>query len=60
MKTRYKIILTMLCILVIVYVPIIALTGDGRSSTEKQLEKLHIPIIYKPFRMNEIIEIIQS
>jgi len=50
----------MLCILVIVYVPIIALTGDGRSSTEKQLEKLHIPIIYKPFRMNEIIEIIQS
>lgn len=38
---------------------IIALTGDGRSSTEKQLEKLHIPIIYKPFRMHEIIEIIQ-
>ena len=34
---------------------IIAVTGDGRYSTEQKLEKLKIPIIFKPFNMNEVI-----
>jgi DNA-binding response OmpR family regulator len=37
-------------------VKIIAVTGDSRFSTEQKLEKLKIPVIYKPFKMNEVIE----
>ena len=39
---------------------IIAVTGDGRFTTEQKLEKLQIPVIYKPFKMNEVIQKIQS
>ena len=39
---------------------IIAVTGDGRSSTEQKLGKLKIPIIYKPFKMDEIISKIKN
>lgn len=39
---------------------IIAVTGDGRSTTEQKLKKLNVPIIYKPFRMNEVISKIQT
>ena len=39
---------------------IIAVTGDGRFTTEQKLEKLGIPVIYKPFKMNEVIEKIHS
>jgi DNA-binding response OmpR family regulator len=41
-------------------VKIIAVTGDSRFSTEQKLEKLKIPVIYKPFKMNEVIEKIQK
>ena len=34
---------------------IIAVTGDGRFTTEQKLEKFKIPIIYKPFKMDEVI-----
>jgi two-component system chemotaxis response regulator CheY len=36
-------------------VKIIAVTGDSRFTTEQKLEKLKIPIIYKPFKMDEVI-----
>lgn len=36
-------------------VKIIAVTGDSRFTTEQKLEKLKIPVIYKPFKMNEVI-----
>ena len=39
---------------------IIAVTGDGRFSTEQKLIKLKIPIIYKPFKMDEILSKIQN
>jgi DNA-binding response OmpR family regulator len=39
---------------------IIAVTGDGRFTTEQKLEKLEIPVIYKPFKMDEVIEKIQN
>ncbi|MDX1440961.1 MAG: response regulator [Nitrosopumilaceae archaeon] len=39
---------------------IIAVTGDGRYTTEQRLEKLEIPVIYKPFKMDEVIEKIQK
>lgn len=39
---------------------IIAVTGDGRFTTEQKLEKLQIPIIYKPFKMDEVISKIQN
>ncbi len=39
---------------------IIAVTGDSRYSTEQKLEKLKIPIIYKPFKMDEVISKIQN
>jgi len=41
-------------------VKIIAVTGDSRYSTEQKLEKLKIPIIYKPFQMDEVISKIQN
>ena len=34
---------------------IIAVTGDSRFTTEQKLEKLKIPVIYKPFKMDEVI-----
>ena len=39
---------------------IIAVTGDGRFTTSQKLEKLKIPIIYKPFKMDEVISKIQN
>jgi len=39
---------------------IIAVTGDGRSTTEQKLEKLKIPIIYKPFNMKEVVSKIRN
>lgn len=39
---------------------IIAVTGDGRASTEQKLEKFEIPIIYKPFKIEEVISKIQE
>jgi DNA-binding NtrC family response regulator len=39
---------------------IIAVTGDSRFTTEQKLEKLKIPVIYKPFQMDEVISKIQN
>ena len=39
---------------------IIAVTGDGRTTTEQKLGKLKIPIIYKPFNMKEVVSKIQN
>ena len=39
---------------------IIAVTGDGRFSTEQKLAKLEIPIIYKPFKVEEVLSKIQN
>ncbi len=39
---------------------IIAVTGDGRITTEQKLEKLKIQVIYKPFKMEEVISKIQN
>lgn len=41
-------------------VKIIAVTGDSRFTTEQKLEKLKIPVIYKPFQMDEVISKIQN
>ncbi len=34
---------------------IIAVTGDSRFTTEQNLKNLKIPVIYKPFKMDEVI-----
>ena len=39
---------------------IIEVTGDVRFTTGQKLEKLKIPIIYKPFKMDEVISKIQN
>lgn len=39
---------------------IIAVSGDSSYSTEEKLEKLSIPLIRKPFIMEQIISIINS
>jgi len=39
---------------------IIAISADGSYSAEEKLEKLHIPLIHKPFKMDQVISIIQS
>jgi DNA-binding response OmpR family regulator len=39
---------------------IIAVTGDGRYTTEQKLENLKIPVIYKPFKIDEVLEKIES
>lgn len=39
---------------------IIAVTGDGRFTTEQKLEKLEIPVIYKPFKMDEVLQKIHN
>jgi two-component system chemotaxis response regulator CheY len=39
---------------------IIAISGDSSYSTEEKLEKLSIPLINKPFNMEQIISIIDG
>ncbi len=39
---------------------IIAVTADGSFATEEKLDKLNIPLIQKPFKMDQIISIIQN
>ena len=39
---------------------IIAVTGDSRFTTEQKLENLKIPVIFKPFKMDEVISKIQN
>ncbi len=39
---------------------IIAITADGSYSVEERLEKLHVPLIQKPFKMDQIISIIRG
>jgi len=39
---------------------IIAVTGDSRFTTDQKLKKLKIPVIYKPFKMDEVISKIQN
>ena len=39
---------------------IIAVTGDSRFSTDQKLKNLKIPVIYKPFKMDEVISKIQN
>ncbi len=39
---------------------IVALTADGSYSVEQKLDKLHIPLIQKPFKMEQVISIITS
>jgi len=39
---------------------IIAVTADMSSLTEEKLNKLKIPIIYKPFQMDVVLDTIQS
>ena len=39
---------------------IIAITADGSYSIEEKLEKLHIPLIQKPFKMDQVISAINS
>ncbi len=39
---------------------IIAVSADGSFVTEEKLEKLKIPLIQKPFKMDQIISMIQN
>jgi len=39
---------------------IIAVTADSSFSTEEKLEKLDIPLIQKPFKMDQVISMIES
>ncbi len=39
---------------------IIAVTGDSRFTTDQKLKNLKIPVIYKPFKMDEVISKIQN
>jgi len=39
---------------------IIAITADRSYSVEEKLEKLHIPLIQKPFKMDTVISIIRG
>ena len=39
---------------------IIAVTGDSRFTTDQKLKKFKIPVIYKPFKMDEVISKIQN
>jgi len=39
---------------------IIAVTADGSYSVEEKLEKLCIPLIQKPFKMDQIVSIIRE
>ena len=39
---------------------IIAVTADGSFTTEEKLDKLDIPLIQKPFKMDQVISMIQN
>ncbi len=39
---------------------IIAITANGSYSIEERLAKLHIPLIQKPFKMDNVISIISN
>ena len=39
---------------------IITVTTDGSFATEEKLEKLNIPLIQKPFKMDQVISIIKN
>lgn len=39
---------------------IIAITADGSFSTEEKLEKLDIPLIQKPFKIDRVLSMIQN
>ena len=39
---------------------IIAVSGDSSYSTEEKLEKLSIPLIQKPFNMEQILSVINA
>lgn len=39
---------------------IIAVTADGSFSTEEKLEKLDIPMIQKPFKIDQILSMIKN
>ncbi|MBT8243489.1 MAG: response regulator [Nitrosopumilus sp.] len=39
---------------------IIAVSADGSYTTEEKLEKLQIPLIQKPFKMDQVISIIKN
>ena len=39
---------------------IIAVSADGSFATEEKLEKLNIPLIQKPFKMDQVISIIKN
>jgi DNA-binding NtrC family response regulator len=39
---------------------IIAVTADGSFTTEEKLEKLNIPLIQKPFKMDQVISQIKN
>jgi len=39
---------------------IIAVTADGSFATEEKLEKLNIPLIQKPFKMDKVISMIKN
>ena len=41
-------------------VRIIAVSADSSYSAEEKLEKLNIPLIQKPFKMDKVISIIQG
>ena len=39
---------------------IIAVSADGSYAVEEKLEKLSIPLIHKPFKMDQIVSIIRG
>ncbi len=39
---------------------IIAVTAHGSYSAEEKLDKLHIPLIQKPFKLDQVISIIRG
>ena len=39
---------------------IIAVSADGSFATEEKLENLNIPLIQKPFKMDQVISMIQN
>jgi DNA-binding NtrC family response regulator len=39
---------------------IIAVTANGSYPVEERLEKLHIPLIQKPFKMDQVVSIITN
>lgn len=39
---------------------ILAVTADSRISTHEKLENLGIPIIYKPFKMEDVLSMIRN